>query len=139
MTWDSVVPESVLFGGPVQDHFADRRVLVAGGMGFVGSNLTHALVRLGAEVTVVDSLQECYGGNPFNLEGIQDRVTVHQVAGRYSDHVPRARPDAVFFPQALFVRKPLAETSDAEIDDSLSVGLTDIIRTVRNLLAADAD
>jgi NAD(P)-dependent dehydrogenase (short-subunit alcohol dehydrogenase family) len=45
----------------------------------------------------------------------------------------------VFFPQALFVKKPLTETSDNEIEQSLMIGLTDLIKTVRNLLVADPD
>jgi 3-hydroxybutyrate dehydrogenase len=70
---------------------------------------------------------------------VRGQVEAHRVEDRYSDYQPLMAPDAVFFPQALFVRKPLAEMTDAEIDDSLSVGLTDIARTLRNLLAADTD
>jgi UDP-glucose 4-epimerase len=43
-------------------------------MGFVGSNLVHALVQLDSEVRVVDNLKPNYGGNPFNLDGVADRV-----------------------------------------------------------------
>jgi UDP-glucose 4-epimerase len=57
--------------------FADKRVLVTGGLGFIGSNLTHALVALGAKVTIVDSLIPEYGGNRRNLAGIAGRVRVH--------------------------------------------------------------
>jgi NAD(P)-dependent dehydrogenase (short-subunit alcohol dehydrogenase family) len=59
--------------------------------------------------------------------------------GRYSDYTPKAEADAVFLPQALFVKKPTSAMTDAEIEDSVTVGLTDIIRTLRNLLAADTD
>ena len=61
------------------DHhaFADRKVLVIGGLGFIGSNLAHRLVGLGAKVTLVDSMNPAYGGNPHNLAGIEDRVTVN--------------------------------------------------------------
>jgi UDP-glucose 4-epimerase len=51
-------------------------VLVTGGLGFIGSNLVHHLSRLGARVTVVDDLRPHYGGNLYNLDGIQDRVEV---------------------------------------------------------------
>jgi len=54
-----------------------RAVLITGGLGFIGSTLAHRLVALGARVTIVDSLVPEYGGNPFNIAGIEDRVRVN--------------------------------------------------------------
>lgn len=53
------------------------RVLITGGLGFIGSNLARRLVALGAKVTLVDSLIPQYGGNLFNIDDIRDRVTVN--------------------------------------------------------------
>src|SRR5688572_31599336 len=57
------------------DSYRGKHVLVTGGMGFIGSNLARRLVDLGARVLIVDSLIPEYGGNLFNIEGIEDRVT----------------------------------------------------------------
>ncbi len=57
--------------------FKNARVLITGGLGFIGSNLAHRLVHLGAKVTLVDSMLPLYGGNLFNLEGIQDQVKIN--------------------------------------------------------------
>ena len=57
--------------------YRDRRVLVTGGLGFIGSNLARALVSLGARVLLVDSLIPEYGGNLFNIDGIEGRVRVN--------------------------------------------------------------
>ena len=57
--------------------YRDRRVMVTGGLGFIGSNLAHQLAALGAQVLIVDSLIPEYGGNLFNISGIEDRVRVN--------------------------------------------------------------
>lgn len=54
-----------------------RRVLVTGGLGFIGSNLARRLVDMGAHVTLVDSLIPQYGGNLHNIADIRDRVEVN--------------------------------------------------------------
>lgn len=57
--------------------FTGRRVLITGGLGFIGSNLARRLAGWGAEVTVVDSLYPSYGGNWFNVKGCANRLEVH--------------------------------------------------------------
>jgi UDP-glucose 4-epimerase len=57
--------------------YKDRRVLVTGGLGFIGSNLAHRLVALGANIVLVDSLIPDYGGLLFNIRGIEDRARVN--------------------------------------------------------------
>lgn len=59
------------------NHFKDTRVLITGGLGFIGSNLARRLVSAGARVTLVDSLIPVYGGNPQNIADIRDQVTVN--------------------------------------------------------------
>lgn len=58
-------------------QYQEKRVLITGGLGFIGSNLAHALVAQGAKVTLVDSLIPQYGGNPFNIEDIRDKVNIN--------------------------------------------------------------
>jgi len=57
--------------------YRDRRVMITGGLGFIGSTLAHQLAALGARVLIVDSLIPEYGGNLFNIAGIEDRVRVN--------------------------------------------------------------
>jgi UDP-glucose 4-epimerase len=51
--------------------------MVTGGLGFIGSNLARRLVELGADVLLVDSFLPDAGGNPFNIDGLADRVRVN--------------------------------------------------------------
>jgi UDP-glucose 4-epimerase len=57
--------------------FSGKRILITGGLGFIGSNLAHALAGHCAELTLMDSLIPQYGGNRFNISGIEDKVRVH--------------------------------------------------------------
>ena len=61
----------------MESEFRGRHVLITGGLGFIGANLARRLVELGAQVTLVDSLIPAYGGNLFNIAGIEDRVRVN--------------------------------------------------------------
>jgi UDP-glucose 4-epimerase len=56
---------------------AGSEILITGGLGFIGSNLARRLVSVGAHVTLVDSLIPEYGGNLFNIAGIEDKVRVN--------------------------------------------------------------
>ena len=57
--------------------FNEKKVLITGGLGFIGSNLARRLVQLGADVTLVDSLIPQYGGNLFNIHDFKDQVNVN--------------------------------------------------------------
>ena len=57
--------------------FAGANVLVTGGLGFIGSTLARRLVGLGASVVLVDSMVPTYGGNLFNIEGLEGDVRVN--------------------------------------------------------------
>jgi UDP-glucose 4-epimerase len=59
------------------EHFADAHVLITGGLGFVGANLARRLIDLGAQVTLVDSLIPEYGGNLYNIHGVEGRLRVN--------------------------------------------------------------
>lgn len=56
------------------ESYENKRVLITGGLGFIGSNLARSLVNLGARVTLVDSLIPTYGGNLFNINDIKERL-----------------------------------------------------------------
>jgi len=57
--------------------FDGARILITGGLGFIGSSLAIRLVGAGARVTVVDAMIPDYGGNLFNIEPVKDRVAVN--------------------------------------------------------------
>ncbi|NDA78030.1 MAG: NAD-dependent epimerase/dehydratase family protein [Actinobacteria bacterium] len=64
-------------------RFHGSRVLVTGGLGFIGSNVAVALQSADAEVTVLDNLTAQHGGDRRNLAGT-DGIRV--VIGDIADH-----------------------------------------------------
>lgn len=53
-----------------------KRVLVTGGLGFIGSNLARRLLAEGAIVTLCDAMIEGYGGNSANVREIRSDVAI---------------------------------------------------------------
>lgn len=68
------------------DFYRKKKVLITGGLGFIGSSLAIKLVDLGADVCVIDSLVPEYGGNLFNIRGSENKIKVNisDVRDRYS-------------------------------------------------------
>lgn len=79
-------------------NFAGKRVLITGGLGFIGSNLARALVAAGSRLTLLDSLIPTHGGTPANLEGIESDVEVDVLDIRDIDRlVGRLRGQDILF------------------------------------------
>ncbi|MGK7344887.1 MAG: NAD-dependent epimerase/dehydratase family protein [Candidatus Nitrospinota bacterium M3_3B_026] len=58
-----------------------KKVLITGGLGFIGSNLALACLKGGADVTVYDNLDPNSGGNIQNISGFRDdlRLAFHDI------------------------------------------------------------
>src|SRR4051812_9273403 len=83
---------------PSFSPYSGARVLVTGGLGFLGSHLAKKLVDLGADVTIVDSLIPEYGGNPYNVREIKDRVHINysDIRDPWSIRYPVKEQDFIF-------------------------------------------
>lgn len=55
-------------------NWLGKKVLITGGLGFIGSSLSIEFVRLGAQVSIYDNHDPKAGGNKFNIESIKDDV-----------------------------------------------------------------
>jgi UDP-glucose 4-epimerase len=70
-----------------KEYYNEKEILITGGLGFIGSNLAHELVKLNSKVTIVDSLIPNHGGNLYNIKEIKNKVTVHKTDIRDSDRM----------------------------------------------------
>lgn len=73
----------------VLEAFAGARVVITGGMGFIGSSLARRLVALGAKVLLIDSVIPEYGGNLTSISDIRDQVVVDNSDIRGGYALPR--------------------------------------------------
>ncbi|MFC1804505.1 GDP-mannose 4,6-dehydratase [Candidatus Omnitrophota bacterium] len=54
--------------------YRNKRVLITGGLGFIGSNLAIALIDQGAQVTIADNMLTGQGANLFNIKPVRRKV-----------------------------------------------------------------
>ncbi len=71
--------------------FTGQKILITGGLGFIGSNLAHKCLELGAKVTVFDCLDPRSGGNLYNINDIRDYIEIcfHDILNfdQISEHI----------------------------------------------------
>jgi UDP-glucose 4-epimerase len=76
--------------------YRGARVMVTGGLGFIGSTLAARLVELGADVLIVDRIVEGSGANRFNIAGFAERVSVEERDVRDGDAMRALLPGCRF-------------------------------------------
>lgn len=60
----------------IGSHYRGQRILVTGGLGFIGSSLARRLSEFGADVLVVDSVAPDTGANRANLRDFEHRICI---------------------------------------------------------------
>ena len=82
----------------MENYFKNKKISITGGLGFIGSTLAHRLVKMEADICLIDSLIPEYGVNNFNIDGIEDKVKVNiaDVRDKHSmDYLVKGR-DIIF-------------------------------------------
>ena len=129
----SVVPENQDAPGvPERNALQGVRVLVTGGLGFVGSNLVHACLDAGAIVTVLDNATPGSGANPANLAGREGSVTIRRDDIRDAVAVCEAvAGQDVVFHAAAYTSHPLSMQdpfTDVEVNCRGTLNLLEALR-----------
>src|ERR1700761_7436846 len=118
---------------PLGESFSGAKVLVAGGLGFIGSTLALRLVRLGAEVRIVDSLDPDYGGNFANIAGEEPRLGVTVADLRDRERLPELVEGCTYIfnmaAQTGHVDSMRRPVNDLEINAAAPLMLLEAVRT----------
>jgi UDP-glucose 4-epimerase len=113
-------------------EYAGKRVLITGGLGFIGSNLARRLVDLGAAVTVIDSLIPEYGGNLHNVHDIAGRISIDNGDIRDADAIERLVPEKDYLfhlaAQTSHAGSMIDPGTDLEINTSATLALLEACR-----------
>ncbi len=90
----------------LQQFYKNKRVLVTGGAGFIGSHLVEKLVELGAQVTILDNFST---GKLRNLHTVLSKINIlySDIRSEYSTRKATAHKDIVFH-LAAFISVPLS-------------------------------
>ena len=109
-----------------------KKVLVTGGLGFIGSNLVAECVKNGAKVTVYDCLDPKSGGNEQNISAVRKDTEVILGDIRDFDTVSKAVTDKdVIFNCAAYTSHPNSMKEplvDADINCKGTINLLDAVR-----------
>ena len=103
------------------------RVVVTGGAGFIGANLTRRLLHDGHEVVVVDDLST---GRLANLDGVVERIEVHEASVLDGD-----RLDAALAGAAAVVHLAARPSVPRSIDDPMATHVANVEGTLAVLEA----
>ena len=119
-------------GVTVKNDYRDKRVLITGGLGFIGSNLARELVGRGAMVTVIDNLDPNGGGNIFNIHDTRDKITVRVCDLRAPSELDRLIRDQDFLFNLAAQSSHIASMTDphADLDINTTAQLS-ILETCR--------
>lgn len=112
-----------------------KKVLITGGLGFIGSNLAIECLESGAEVTVFDVLDPRCGGNLYNLESVKDdiRFEFHDI--KNFDQVTRTITDKdILFNCAASTSHPFSMREpwlDQDVNSTGTINLLEACRRFR--------
>lgn len=110
------------------------KILITGGLGFIGSNLARTLLTQGHEVTLLDSLVPAYGGNMFNVDefNTQLKINISDLRDPYATRELLRHADVVFnlAGQTSHADSMTDPITDLEINAKAQLSLLEAVRDV---------
>jgi UDP-glucose 4-epimerase len=113
-----------------------NRVLVTGGLGFIGSNLARRCLERGAKVTVYDNLDSRAAGNAYNVHDIRSELKlVSKDIRDFEDVCEAVRNQDLIFNCAAFSSHPMSMREPLIDIDVNCKGLLNLLEATRQINA----
>lgn len=74
-------------------YYSNKKILITGGIGFIGSNLARVLIKLGVDISVVDNVLPESSANLFNIMDIKNQIKIYFCDLRDSYSLPHIIKD----------------------------------------------
>lgn len=115
-----------------------KNILIIGGLGFIGSNLAHALVKRDCKITILDAEIDPYGWNHYNIKSITNKIKYKKIDIRNRDelHDQVKNKDIIFNFAGQVSRIISLENPQLDIDINI-MGSINLLEAVKNF-APDA-
>jgi UDP-glucose 4-epimerase len=112
------------------DSLKGLKILITGGLGFIGSSIAQRLVSEGAHVTIYDACLDPYGWNFANIKEIKDDVQVVRADVRNADELDKyVRNKDIIFHLAAQVGREISMTNPALDIDINCNGTLNLIKS----------
>jgi UDP-glucose 4-epimerase len=117
----------------LKSFYMGKRVLVTGGLGFLGSSVANQLSAFGAHIVILDSLHPLYGGNRFNLDpafGERMRVVIGDVRDKKLVEELVESSDIIyhFAAQVSYIDSGTIPFEDLEVNQTATLNLLESCR-----------
>lgn len=116
-------------------YYHNKRILITGGLGFIGSSTANRLSMLGAHIIILDSQDPRYGGNQFNLDSLYKKnmdIVIGDV--RDKDLVTKLvkSTDIIFHfaAQVSYIDSGSIPFEDLEVNQAVTLNLLEACRNV---------
>ena len=113
-------------------NLSGQKILITGGLGFIGSNLAHKCLELGAEVSIYDCLDPRSGGKLYNIHDIKDSLQIYYHDILSFDHLSQKIVDKdIIFNCAASTSHPFSMREPWIDLDVNSRGVINILEAIR--------
>jgi len=100
--------------------YSGKRILITGGLGFIGSTLAKKLNKLNAEITLIDSRLKNHGANEFNISQIKKDISLKILDIRNKKKISNiVKEKDIIFDFAAYIN-PSQKNNDIELETTIN-------------------